>query len=265
MTQRATDGIRAATRGGLLLLAVLVAAGCAKVGPPGGGPVDSTPPTVLSTYPVEGQPSVPRDATLEFVFSESMDRGSVEKAVGLLPPVPLDRFDWSGRRLTVTTAAPLPDSTTVVLQLAGTARDHHGVAVAGPVSFAFSTGALVDLGVVAGTVTSAGSPVGGATVWACPPPVTPDSLGVVRACGYAASTDDAGGFRLEHVAASPTAYSLVAFVDDDGDGRYDTAEEDGGFLPDAALLASPGDSLGELNIAIVPALEDSVGTGEGKP
>jgi len=209
--------------------------------------------------------SVPRDAALELAFSEEMDRDSVERALGLLPPVPLAEFDWSGRRLTVTPDETLPDSSTIVLQLAGTARDRHGVSVAGPASFAFSTGTVVDLGVIAGTVTSAGSPVRGAIVWACPPPVAPDSLGVVRSCGYAGSTDEAGAFRLNHVAAAPAAYSIVAFVDGDTNGRYDTGTEDGALVPGAAIVATATDSVVGIGIAIAPAGIDSLVPGGEQP
>jgi len=267
MTERGRrDRRNTARRVGAALVALLVlSTGCAKIGPPGGGPVDSVPPTVLSTYPADGDVSVPRDAALELAFSEEMDRDSVERALGLLPPVPLAEFDWSGRRLTVTPDETLPDSSTIVLQLAGTARDRHGVSIAGPASFAFSTGAVVDLGVIAGTVTSAGSPVSGATVWACQPPVAPDSLGVIRSCGYTGSTDEAGAFRLNNVAAAPAAYSIVAFVDVDTDGRYDTATEDGALLPSAANVATATDSVAGIGVSILPAEIDSLAPGGEQP
>ena len=238
---------------------------CAKVGPPGGGPVDSTPPEVLSVRPADGRTRIAPDTRFELEFSEEMDRDSVTRALSILPDADLTEFEWRGPIVGFEPETALPDSSTVVLQIASTARDLHGVALASAVSFAFSTGSSVDRGVIAGDVTSAGSPVGGATVWACRGEVAADSLGVLRPCGYAGSTDPEGRFRVDYVAPSRRLYSLVAFVDENGDGRYESRTEDGVIAPRAAAVATPADSVGGLSLVIRSAEAESLRAEEEAP
>jgi hypothetical protein len=78
--------------------------------------------------------------------------------------------------------------------------------------------------------------------------VTADTLGVVRPCDYAAATSGEGAFAFSNVRSSDLAYSLVAFIDRNGNGRYETAEETGWVVPTVARLEAPGDSVGGLEI-----------------
>ena len=71
-----------------MLISVLVALllGCAKVGPPTGGPVDKEPPRILSHYPESDALKVARDTQVEIVFSEPMNREQTEAALLHLRP-----------------------------------------------------------------------------------------------------------------------------------------------------------------------------------
>jgi hypothetical protein len=247
---RGTAG-RAATRAAFAL-ALGVLAGCARPGPPPGGPADSTPPEVARTTPADGGVLVDRSVVIEIEFSEEMDRQSVERAFSLTPEVALASLRWKGKALRAEPEEALPDSTTFVAAVGDAARDYHGVAIAAPYSFAFSTGSAVDAGVLAGVVTVLGEPIGGAVVWACEGDVNTDSLGVVAPCAYAATSADDGGFTLSNVRASALAYSLVAFVDRNGDGRWETGSETGWIVPTAARVEAPGDSVGGLAIEMRP-------------
>jgi len=237
--------------------AALVGAGCARPGPPGGGPPDTTPPEVVRTLPADGETHVDPATNIEIEFSEEMNRVSAERALTVAPAVSFRKIRWRGRSLIVEPAGALPDSTTFVVRIGGTARDYHEVAAGTDFSFAFSTGDVVDSGTITGVVTLRGGPVSGATVWACLGKVRPDTLGVLAPCGYAALTSDDGSFRFDHVRAAAEPYALVGFIDRDGDGTYSTQVEPGGVEGGAATIASPGDSVGGLKLAIgVPAPEE---------
>ena len=62
---------------------LLVLAGCARKGPPSGGPADLVPPRVVSSEPDSGRARVPLDARLSVTFSEGMDHVCAGLADGL--------------------------------------------------------------------------------------------------------------------------------------------------------------------------------------
>ncbi len=242
-----------------ILAAALAATGCARPGIPGGGPEDSTPPTVAGTIPEAGETGVDRRSQIRIEFSEEMNRQSAERAFAITPELELGNFRWQGRSLVTDPAEDLPDSTTFVVQIGLGAKDYHGVKIAAAHAFAFSTGTSVDDGTIGGLVTSLGEPAPGAVVWACLGAVEPDTLGLVMPCGYATSSGDDGAFVIEHVKISDSPYSLVGFLDDDADGRFAPAIETGWVVVNAAFVTDPGDSVGGLEI---PLYEPAGGAGD---
>ena len=240
----------------LVLGAVSALLGCAKPGPPGGGPPDELPPEVVSTRPASGETAVDRATTIEISFSEEMNRQTTERSLSITPPTDLRNFRWKGRTLFAEPVAALPESTTFVVRVGETATDYHGVAMGEAHAFAFSTGSVIDRTIIEGTATVGGQPVASAVVWVCRPPVVPDSLGVLSTCGYVTATDTEGRFRLANVRRSALPYSVVSFIDGDGDRRYDTASEVGSIVLDAAFVPGAADSVGGLEIPLLDPRED---------
>jgi hypothetical protein len=229
-------------------IALCTSVGCARPGPPPGGPADTTPPEIVRVFPADGETRVDLDTVIEVEFSEEMARSSAEGAFGLTPEVALRSLRWKGTVLIAEPEEALPDSMTFVASIGEAAKDYHGVRIARAYSFAFATGDAVAAGTLAGTVTVLEEPFGGALVWACEGDVTTDSLGVIAPCAHAATSAEDGTFVLDNVRSSPSAYSLVAFVDRNGDGRYETGTETGWVVPTVARVAAPGDSVGGLSI-----------------
>jgi hypothetical protein len=239
-----------------LLLLLVALSGCAKTGMPGGGPRDTEPPVVVSTVPADRSAGVDRSTDITIEFSENMNRTSVERSVTIEPQVPLGRLTWEGDVLTARPDTLLPDSTTFMVSVGDGARDHHGVDMREPFRFAFSTGYDVMAGIISGTVTFEGAPVPDAVVWACPEAVAADSLGLVSPCEYETVTNDTGAFMFRNVRTRSRRYGLVAFVDGDGDRRYDTTSEKGWIDYAGASLDTPGDSLGGIELRLFePASE----------
>jgi hypothetical protein len=236
----------------VVVLAACVSAGCARPGPPGGGPLDTTPPAVVRTAPADGAASVQPETPIEIEFSEEMSRDSVERAFSIAPSRELGGLQWRGTTLTATALTALPDSTTFVVTIGASAQDYHSVALGAPHSFAFSTGPVVDSCIVSGSVGASGAPVQGATVWLVRDAARPDSAGVFAQSGRGTTTGQDGAFRFTHVAASFVAYSIVAFLDADRDARFDPGKETGTVLDAVARVAAPGDSAGGIDIVLTP-------------
>ena len=240
-----------------LAVALVLVSGCARVGPPPGGPSDNTPPVIVLTVPENAATGVGRYGEIRIEFSEEMNRRSVERGFSIEPDVELRNLRWDGAALVVTPVAELPDSTTFVVGLAESAEDYHGVAMETPLVLTFSTGLTLHTGVISGAVTLMGDGVAGATVWACRPPVTSDD-GIIRVCRYATLTASDGTFRFVGVAASERPYVLLAFVDKDGDNVYTVHEETGRLADAAAIIDGPDAVAPGIQIELTDGLDEGM-------
>ena len=70
----------------LLFAASFLLAGCAKKGPPTGGPPDLEPPRVVQTSPDSGAAGVSRRPAISVSFSEGMEPRSSGDALEFAPP-----------------------------------------------------------------------------------------------------------------------------------------------------------------------------------
>ena len=216
------------------LLGALLAA-CATPVAPSGGPADTTPPALVSSLPAAGATRV---ASREVVltFSERLDPASAARAVrvtpeGAAPP----RVSVRGREVVVAFDS-LRAATTVVVTVGTDLTDTRRVALAAPVTVAFSTGDRIDAGRIEGTVRdpATGGPARGLAVWAYALPdaladalATPDTLAPDTLLGravpdYRTETGPDGTFRLDFLRAGP--YAVAAVADGNRNGRADAGE-----------------------------------------
>ncbi|MFY2559536.1 Ig-like domain-containing protein [Corallococcus terminator] len=91
---------------------------------------DTTPPTVLSTIPLNTAIGVDRNPPFEVVFSEPMNRASVESAFAILSPAGLNAgtFAWNAASTVVTYTLPtsLAPGTDLRWQVSTSAKDVAG-------------------------------------------------------------------------------------------------------------------------------------------
>lgn len=204
---------------GVALLASLV--GCATPGAPTGGPVDSTPPTLMSSLPADLATGV-TDSTITLVFSERLDRASASAVTVTPASATPPRVEVDGREIRVVLPG-LRDSTTYVVTLGTGLKDNRNVALRSPITFAFATGDAIDRAQITGRVRdpSTGSGVQ-AAVWAYAladsasvpaPDVPPD---------YRTETGADGAFSLSYLRRAP--YFVVAVQDRNRNGRLDPGE-----------------------------------------
>ena len=192
-----------------MLISVLVALllGCAKVGPPTGGPVDKEPPRILSHYPESDALEVTRDAEVEIVFSEPMNREQTEAALFTSPAGPL-QLSWRGPRLRI--AMPLAEERTYVLTVGTGARDLRGNALTESFTLAFATGSQLDQGLVRGRVYQDHQPVSGVHVWAYDLGTFSGEVGLDEP-SYQTQSGADGGYEFARLA--PGHYRVLAFRD----------------------------------------------------
>jgi len=104
--------------------------------PPG---VDTTPPEVIYTNPEDGSTSIPTSTDVVVVFSEEMNKTSVEAAVSISGVV-ISGFQWFSGNTSVEVLLPsLGYTTTYIVTIADTAADLAGNTLAGPYTTSFET------------------------------------------------------------------------------------------------------------------------------
>ncbi len=125
---------------------------CAGQVPPGGGPPDTIPPTVIFTRPDTNAVSVQTDRII-LEFSEYVDRRSVEESIFISPYLGQLEFDWSGREVEISFSEQLKRNTTYVVNLGTDVVDIRARnRMASGFTLAFSTGEMIDQGVMQGRV-----------------------------------------------------------------------------------------------------------------
>ena len=202
----------------LLFALGLLATSCAKVGPPGGGPVDREAPRILSHFPAADALEVARDAVAEIAFSEAMDRERTEEALFVSPAGPL-QLKWRGTRLQV--AMPLAGERTYVVTVGTGARDLRGNSLERSFTLAFATGAQLDQGAVRGRVWREHQPAPRAHLWAYDLETFAGQIGLDEP-SYKTQSGSDGAYEFARLAES--RYRVLAFADDNRNALPDAEE-----------------------------------------
>jgi len=207
-----------------LLITLLLFIGCADPRPPTGGPRDQIPPRLETTTPEAGAVNVTA-SSVRLNFSEYVDQASFARAFSITPmPEGQIRYKWSKRRVEVRFPEALRENTTYVLTLDTNLRDARGVALKRPITFAFSTGPVINKGRLAGQVLDARQGVGVAgfdvLAYAAPDSAMLETL--PENPDYRTQTDDKGQFLFEYLNEQP--YFVIALQDRNRNRRPDATE-----------------------------------------
>lgn len=212
----------------------LVAAGCANVALPPGGPVDEDRPRLVETRPVAGATRVELDSELRLQFSESVEARAVEEAVVISPQPLVATYDLSGDRVIIRPRQGWRPSTTYQVTILPEIRDvTEGNRLSAVEYLFFSTGDSLDPAQLSGRLAIGENPVVGARI----------ELGVGSdTIRYVTRSDSAGRYLLAHLPVA--TYQLLAYQDRDGDLEYDRGREAGagrevtlGLVPVEVALA----------------------------
>jgi len=137
----------------LFLFVVFLLSHCAKEGMPPGGPVDTTPPEVISVSPKPDSTRVDLNSKIEITFGERMSGKPTQESI-FISPFPKEPFDykWRGNRLILSPSEPLLKDKTYVVTIGTGAQDLRRNHLSESYTFAFSTGVALDYGSISGEV-----------------------------------------------------------------------------------------------------------------
>lgn len=199
----------------------IVLAGCASMGPPGGGPEDREPPVVIAVTPTSGSTAVSPNQPIRLVFSEPVDARTVEAALFITPtPARPPKVKVRGREAVIRPAELIPADRTLVLALGTGVADLHGNRMAQTYTVAVTAGESIDQGRLEGLVFSS-EPVQGMLVgaWAA------DDTGAVHPgrapAPWMTQVNHDGTFALEYLPEG--VYRLLCWEDRDRDRLWDPA------------------------------------------
>ncbi len=227
-----------------LLVGSLLLFSCAGQMPPSGGPVDTDPPHIVSTFPPPNMLHF-RGDRIAIEFDEFVERRSVEESIFISPYVGALEFNWSRKEVEVRFTEPLRDNTTYVVTVGTDVIDlNNRNRMTQAFTLAFSTGATIDRGAVAGRVlprrpTDASE---GVMIFAYHlDELQPDTLDPRRnQPHYITQTGKDGRFALTHLRLG--SYRLLAVRDEFRNLLYDPEADDVGVLP-ADITLSETDTL----------------------
>ncbi|MFQ5800077.1 MAG: Ig-like domain-containing protein, partial [Bacteroidota bacterium] len=215
---------------------VFVFFGCGGQLPPPGGPPDTTPPEIVRTFPPNNATNI-ATKYLELEFSELVDRRSVQESIFISPPIGTLEFDWSGRRVKVGFDEDLKNHTTYVVNIGTDVVDTRArIRMAAAHTLAFSTGDVIDPGVIEGRVYD-DEPEGLMIFGYRLDPIQPDTLNPsVTKPDYVTQTGKGGLFALNFIALG--SYRLYAARDEHRNLLYDPEVDAYGVLQSDVTLTS---------------------------
>jgi hypothetical protein len=228
----------------------LALAGCAKKGPPSGGPPDLTPPRVIATHPDSGAAGVPVGTELALTFSEGMEPRSTSEVVSLAPRVEIRQKRWSGHTLTLRLGEPLKAHQTYTLFVAEGGRDLHGNPLRGGSAVVFSTADSFPRGRIEGKIDARGFSAGGTALWCylADPGRVPDST--ARDFDAVGIADADGSFRVDGLSV-PGRYRLWAFADLNANQSFEPATDVLAGADTVIALAPGAETAGPLLLHVV--------------
>jgi hypothetical protein len=168
---------------------------------------------------------VPAGRTVNIQFSEYVERSSLREALSVTPrPEERLEFEWDQRSVEITFPQRFRDSTTYLLIIDKALQDVHNVALEQPITLAFSTGAQIDEGTLAGRVVGSRRGQGreGMDVYAYPARVA-DSARLPQRPLYRTQTGPEGQFRFSYL-REEARYYVVALRDQNRNRRPDPLE-----------------------------------------
>jgi uncharacterized protein (DUF2141 family) len=212
----------------IIFTTALLAAACASMGTPDGGPYDEAPPIFLTSTPASNATNASENKiTLEFDEFIKL-QNAYEKIVVSPPQMQQPEIKANGKRITVELLDSLKPSTTYTIDFNDAIADNNESNALEAFSFVFSTGATVDTLGVSGTVLEASNlePTKGILVGIHSD--LSDSAFRTKPFDRISRTDSRGRFTMRGMA--PGKYRIYALADANGNYRFDQKSEKIAYL-----------------------------------
>ncbi|MFQ5708674.1 MAG: Ig-like domain-containing protein [bacterium] len=223
--------------------------GCAQQVPPTGGPQDKTPPKILEVTPRKNSTLVPRTQKIEFLFSEAMNRKTLERSIFITPdPGERVRYKWKKHRLSIEYLDSLKVNTTYVITLGTDLKDAHGNSLQQSFTLAFSTGEEISKGEISGRVYSEKSNQA-VLIWAYLLESGQDPDPVQKSGDYATQTGNRGRYKLANL--SEGTYRIFAIRDKDKNRFYEVGTDEIAVTSRDVTLSTANASIANVDFRMV--------------
>ena len=223
---------------GIILLTYFISvtgSGCAQIGSPTGGPMDSLPPVLINANPELFATNFNADKIV-FTFDEYIDVQDVQANVLVSPfPKTNPQIDFKLKTVTVKIKDTLLPNTTYAINFGNAIRDNNESNPYKNFTYVFSTGSFIDSLGVSGKVIVAETGKTDSTIIALLYRNVDDSAVRKRKPDYIAKLDGEGNFRFTNLSGG--AYKIYALKDGDGGKTYNTAIELFAFADTDILVA----------------------------
>ncbi len=230
------------------IIIILLISGCAHKTAPGGGPLDTIKPQVVSIFPAVDSTGVSinlKNITLR--FSEEIEAASVQNIIFISPPTRFE-IDWENDQvLNLILNDMLQQDKTYVISVGANVQDLRKNKMSGSFQSAFSTGDSIDSGIIYGNVRLT-EPRQVLTILAYPLSGSENEAWYRQAPAYVAQTNENGRFTFSNLKIQ--AYRLLAIADKDMDYALNPYREYFGIAPAEVRLTDSQPMQGPLNFQL---------------
>jgi len=233
----------------VMALSGIIAAACAKVNNPTGGPRDRTPPVILQTIPAYGAKNF-KGKNIIITFDEYVSLNNINDKFMVSPPMKKKpKVYVRGKNVMVDFEEQLHDSTTYTFYFQDAIRDLNEGNTIEDYQFVLSTGSILDSLSVTGNVYNAFNLEATEKTMVLLYRDLADSFVVKHLPDYISRVDLKGYFRINNV--KPGTYRLYALKDGDNSKNYNNPEEEFAFMNNPVIIDP-------LNNFIPPEPKDTV-------
>jgi len=228
----------------IFLFTALLLWQCASIKAPPGGPIDETPPTIVSIDPPSGT-TILNVRKIRIEFSEYMDENSFNNNIVVFPRLsdPL-KYKFKGTRIELILPTKMDSSITYIVQLNRNIKDEHGVPLAKSEFLAYSLGSNISKGAINGKVYSEDPCT--IHLWKIDSEER-DSI-FAQLPDYLADADDSGNYSFEYLADG--TYKILAVDKNGSDLPLNTLRSSYALHWKPELEIHNGDTLTNINMRL---------------
>jgi len=222
------------------ILLLCVTGGCASDRPPTGGPVDTTPLQVVSSNPAPSSVNVSTDR-IHLTFSHYISGRQLLNSLVFSPSLGEYDITVDGKDVDIRVPRPLEKNRTYIITLDKNLKDYRGRSFPGPYALAFSTGPVIDKGIISGKVINLDfSPAKNALLLAFAEQPKSSETGNLLTSNpdFLVQANSSGAFSFNNL--KPGSYKVFAVDDHNSDLRYSYKTEAAGLT--SALDIKTGSS-----------------------
>jgi hypothetical protein len=224
------------------LLLIVIAAACAKISAPSGGPRDKQPPVIVESVPENGSKWF-KAKSFEVTFDEFVVIDKIDEKFMASPPLKKKPdITIKGKTLIVKWDEDLAENTTYTFYFQDAIRDNNEANILNNYQYYFSTGAVVDSLSLSGNVYNADNLEAPTDVLVMLYSNLADTAPAKTLPAYITKPDFSGGFRISNI--KPGDYRLYALNDLNGNRMFNSADEKFAFR-DSVISITPKDFYGE--------------------